>query len=103
VNLVAGVIHDPALILLDEPTLGVDPQLRSLIFDYLTALNKAGATIIYTTHYMKEAELLCSRVSIIDHGRIIKEGIPNELIAAMPGCQDLGQVFLSLTGRDLRD
>jgi ABC-2 type transport system ATP-binding protein len=103
VNLVAGLIHDPSLILLDEPTLGVDPQLRSLIFDYLAALNKAGATIIYTTHYMKEAELLCSRVNIIDHGLIISEGSPAELIAAMPGCNDLGQVFLYLTGRDLRD
>jgi ABC-2 type transport system ATP-binding protein len=103
VNLIAGVIHDPELILLDEPTLGVDPQLRSLIFETLVSLNKAGATLIYTTHYMEEAESLCKRVSIIDHGAILKEGSPEELIASVPGCKDLGQLFLSLTGRNLRD
>ena len=97
------MIHEPRLILLDEPTLGVDPQLRSLIFEYLAALNAAGTTLIYTTHYMKEAETLCNRVSIIDHGTILKEGRPSELISAEPGCYDLGQVFLALTGRDLRD
>jgi ABC-2 type transport system ATP-binding protein len=103
VNLIAGVLHEPDLILLDEPTLGVDAQLRSVIFDYVVSLNKAGATIIYTTHYMKEAESLCSRVSIIDHGQIITEGEPAALIAKTPGCDDLGQLFLHLTGRDLRD
>lgn len=103
VNLIAGIMHNPSLIMLDEPTLGVDPQLRSLIFDYLTALNKSGSTIIYTTHYMKEAEMLCNRVGIIDHGIIIRDGSPAELIAAAPGCNDLGQVFIQHTGRDLRD
>ena len=103
VNLIAGVIHEPQLILLDEPTLGVDPQLRSLIFDYLVELNQAGATLIYTTHYMKEAETLCNRVSIIDHGTILSEGSPSQLIEAVPGCNDLGQLFLTRTGRDLRD
>ena len=66
-------------------------------------LNSAGTTIIYTTHYMKEAESLCSRVNIIDHGEIIADGKPSELILANKGCNDLGQVFLKLTGRDLRD
>ena len=103
VNLIAGVIHEPELILLDEPTLGVDPQLRSMIFDFLTELNKKGATLIYTTHYMKEAEILCNRVGIIDHGIILKQGNPDELISSEPGCKDLGQLFLNLTGRDLRD
>ncbi len=103
VNLIAGVIHQPELILLDEPTLGVDPQLRSMIFDFLSGLNKKGATLIYTTHYMKEAEIMCNRVGIIDHGTILKKGNPGELIASEPGCMDLGQVFLKLTGRDLRD
>ena len=103
VNLIAGIIHEPSLVLLDEPTLGVDTQLRSLIFDYLKALNKTGTTILYTTHYMEEAEQLCSRVSIIDHGRIITDGIPAELIAASPGCSDLGHLFLNLTGTELRD
>lgn len=103
VNLIAGVIHQPELILLDEPTLGVDPQLRSMIFDFLTDLNNAGATLIYTTHYMKEAEDLCNRVGIIDHGSILKLGSPARLITSEPGCTDLGQVFLKITGRDLRD
>ncbi len=103
VNLVAGVIHHPELILLDEPTLGVDPQLRSMIFEFLSNLNREGATLIYTTHYMEEAEILCKRVGIIDHGTILKKGNPAQLIASEPGCNDLGQLFLSLTGRDLRD
>jgi len=103
VNLFAGVMHDPDLILLDEPTLGVDAQLRSVIFVYGSQLNKNGTTILYTTHYMKEAEMLCSKVNIIDHGLIIREGTPQELIQSEPGCTDLGQLFLQLTGRDLRD
>ncbi|OFY56692.1 MAG: hypothetical protein A2Y87_02225, partial [Bacteroidetes bacterium RBG_13_46_8] len=103
VNLIAGIIHEPSLVLLDEPTLGVDTQLRTLIFEYLKAMNNAGTTILYTTHYMDEAEQLCSRVSILDHGRIITEGKPDELIAASPGCPDLGQLFLRLTGTELRD
>ena len=103
VNLVAGIIHSPELLLLDEPTLGVDMQLRAMIFDFLVKMNKAGTTIIYTTHYMKEAENLCQRVAILDHGNIIAEGKPAELITAMPDCSDLGQLFLNLTGRDLRD
>lgn len=103
VNLISGIIHDPEILILDEPTLGVDIQLREMIFDYLTGLNKKGTTILYTTHYMKEAELLCSRVNIIDHGLLIADGSPRELISGNPGCDDLGQVFLKLTGRDLRD
>lgn len=103
VNLISGIIHDPELLILDEPTLGVDVQLREMIFEYLAGLNQKGTTIIYTTHYMKEAELLCSRVNIIDHGMLIADGSPSTLIEGNEGCADLGQVFLKLTGRDLRD
>jgi ABC-2 type transport system ATP-binding protein len=103
VNLICGIIHDPVLLLLDEPTLGVDIQLRTMIFDYLVDLNKMGTTILYTTHYMKEAEMLCARVNIIDHGEILANGRPVDLIAENSGCNDLGQVFLKITGRDLRD
>jgi len=103
VNLICGILHNPSLLLLDEPTLGVDSQLRTMIFEYLEELNKKGTTIIFTTHYMREAELLCSRVSFIDHGEIILEGNPAELVAAQKACQDLGQLFLNLTGRELRD
>jgi ABC-2 type transport system ATP-binding protein len=102
-NLVAGLIHDPQLIFLDEPTLGVDEQSRNLIFEFLEQLNRLGATIIYTTHYMKEAENLCQRVLIIDNGNIVVSGTPRELIENNKGCNDLGQVFLKLTGKELRD
>jgi ABC-2 type transport system ATP-binding protein len=102
VNLICGIIHDPELLLLDEPTLGVDIQLRTMLFDYLTDLNKKGTTIIYTTHYMKEAEELCSRINIIDHGNLLADGKPTDLIIENR-CEDLGQVFLKMTGRDLRD
>ena len=74
-----------------------------MIFDYLITLNKKGTTIIYTTHYMKEAEMLCSRINIIDHGQILADGIPADLVAQNKGCTDIGQVFLKMTGRDLRD
>jgi ABC-2 type transport system ATP-binding protein len=103
VNLICGIIHDPVLLLLDEPTLGVDIQLREMIFSYLVDLNKKGTTVLYTTHYMKEAEMLCSRVNIIDHGEILANGRPADLIKENDGCSDLGQVFLKITGRDLRD
>ncbi|MCU0455806.1 MAG: ABC transporter ATP-binding protein [Bacteroidales bacterium] len=103
VNLITGIFHSPELLILDEPTLGVDIQLREMIFGYLSELNRKGTTIIYTTHYMKEAELLCSRVNIIDNGMLIADGTPSELISESEGCADLGQVFLKLTGRDLRD
>ncbi len=102
-NLIAGLIHDPEIIFLDEPTLGVDAQSMNLIYDYLQQLNGKGKTIIYTTHYMKEAENMCNRVTIIDEGMIIANGTPKELIESNDSCNDLGQVFLKMTGRELRD
>ena len=102
-NLIAGLIHNPSIVFLDEPTLGIDAQSRGLIFNYLVKLNKAGTTLIYTTHYMKEAEDLCSRLVIIDQGNIIAEGSPESLIKSVDGCVDLGQVFIHLTGNELRD
>jgi ABC-2 type transport system ATP-binding protein len=70
-NMAAGLIHQPRLVLMDEPTVGVDPQSRNRIFEMIEALRKEGMTIIYTTHYMEEAERLCDRIAIVDHGRII--------------------------------
>jgi ABC-2 type transport system ATP-binding protein len=102
-NLIAGLLHQPSIVFLDEPTLGVDAQSRNLIFEYLQELNKRGVTCIYTTHYMEEAELLCSGIMIIDNGCSIAEGSPKELISRNEGCTDLGQVFLKLTGKQLRD
>jgi ABC-2 type transport system ATP-binding protein len=79
-NMIASLLHDPKVLLCDEPTVGVDPQSRNAIFDFLTSLNKQGKTIIYTTHYMEEAERLCSRIGIIDHGKIIALGTVDELL-----------------------
>lgn len=79
-NLAASLLHDPEIILCDEPTVGVDPQSRNAIFEMLSILNKTGKTIVYTTHYMEEAERLCSRLAVIDNGNIIAEGTLLELI-----------------------
>ena len=79
-NLAASLLHDPEIVLCDEPTVGVDPQSRNAIFDMLSELNKSGKTVVYTTHYMEEAERLCSRLAIIDHGNIIAIGTLVELI-----------------------
>lgn len=79
-NLAASLLHNPDLILCDEPTVGVDPQSRNAIFEMLQHINSEGKTIIYTTHYMEEAERLCSRLAIIDNGKIIAAGKLNELI-----------------------
>lgn len=80
VNLAVGLLHKPEILFLDEPTVGVDPQSRNAIFESVEALNRAGLTIIYTTHYMEEAERLCQRVAIVDHGRIIALDTPANLI-----------------------
>jgi ABC-2 type transport system ATP-binding protein len=101
-NLAAGVLHRPRILFLDEPTVGVDPQSRSLILDFLAGLRQRGTTVVYTTHYMEEARQLCTQVAVMDHGRIIAEGPPAELIAHYR-CADLEEVFLQLTGRTLRD
>jgi ABC-2 type transport system ATP-binding protein len=79
-NMAAGLIHRPRIILLDEPTVGVDPQSRNHIFEMVEALRTEGATVIYTTHYMEEAERLCDRIAIVDHGRVIAEGSKDELV-----------------------
>ncbi len=80
-NMAAGIIHRPRIVLMDEPTVGVDPQSRNRIFEMIEALRAEGTSIIYTTHYMEEAQRLCDRVAIIDHGRIIASGTSEELIA----------------------
>jgi ABC-2 type transport system ATP-binding protein len=79
-NMAAGIIHKPRLVLMDEPTVGVDPQSRNRIFEMIEQLRSEGMSILYTTHYMEEAERLCDRIAIIDHGRIIAEGTSEELV-----------------------
>ncbi len=79
INLACALLHSPKILLLDEPTVGVDPQSRNMIFELIEQLNKEGMTIIYTTHYMEEAERLCDRIGIIDSGVIVAQGTLDEL------------------------
>lgn len=111
-NLACAVVHEPELLLLDEPTVGVDPQSRNHIFDCLERLKGLGLTILYSTHYMEEAERLCDRVAIIDAGRILAAGTVPRLVEAHGDVEpviqlveppQLESVFLTLTGRSLRD
>jgi len=100
-NLAAGILHDPDILLLDEPTVGVDPQSRNAIFENLEELKRRGKALLYTTHYMEEVERLADRVVIIDHGRVIAD----DTLAGLRGHdgRSLEAVFLQLTGRSLRD
>jgi ABC-2 type transport system ATP-binding protein len=84
-NMVCSLLHEPTLLLLDEPTVGVDPQSRNLIFDTIEAMKEQGRTIIYTTHYMEEAERLCDRVAILDHGKILDMDSVDNLVARHGG------------------
>jgi linearmycin/streptolysin S transport system ATP-binding protein len=106
-NLAAGLLHDPDILLLDEPTVGVDPQSRNAIFDNLEALKARGKALLYTTHYMEEAERLADRIVVIDHGRVAANDTLAGLRARVPGADgrppSLETVFLALTGRSLRD
>jgi ABC-2 type transport system ATP-binding protein len=102
-NLAVAMLHAPQVLVLDEPTVGIDAQSRNTIMENLAALRDGGMTIIYTTHYMEEAESLCSRVAIMDNGRIISEGAPEDLIGQAQQCTNLEELFLRLTGKHLRD
>ena len=102
VNLAIGVIHHPKILFLDEPTTGVDVQTRHAIVDYLKELNKAGTTLIYTSHHLTEAESLCTKVALIDEGKIIENNDLQTLLKEHK--QDgLEGLFLNLTGRSYRD
>jgi len=141
-NLAVSLVNDPPLVMLDEPTAGVDPQSRNALFDLVLRMRSAGKTVVYTTHYMEEAQRLCDRVGIIDQGRLLALGTVGELLASHGGMSmvvvrraegesrvetadpvaeltramaaggvlgveverpSLESVFLSLTGRSLRD
>ena len=103
VNLIAGILHHPKVLFLDEPTVGVDVQSKNVIIDHLKQLNQLGTTIVYTSHHMIEAQDLCTKVAIIDHGKIIAQGTPSELIQAVENSKNLEGVYLNLTGGELRD
>jgi len=105
VNLAVSLMNHPELLFLDEPTVGVDPQSRNHIFTTIEGLRDEGMTILYTTHYMEEADRLCNRIAIMDNGRVAALDSPRNLKASVgdPDKVTLEDVFLSLTGRRLRD
>jgi ABC-2 type transport system ATP-binding protein len=102
-NLIADIIHNPRILFLDEPTVGVDVHSKNVIIESLFNINRAGTTIVYTSHYLEEAEKLCSYISIIDEGNIITEGTLAEIRKTHNMEAKLEDIFLQLTGRDLRD
>ena len=97
-----ALVTDPRVVLLDEPTVGMAPQARRAVWDFIIELKDKGKTIVLTTHYMEEAEELCDEVGIIDHGRLIALGSPAEL-KVKSGAKDLEDVFIQLTGRRIRE
>jgi ABC-2 type transport system ATP-binding protein len=105
INLAIALMGEPELLFLDEPTVGIDPQSRNHIFQNILGLQKNGMTILYTTHYMEEAERLCQRVAIMDGGQIMTMDTPYQLKSQLgsPDKVTLEDVFLKLTGRSLRD
>jgi ABC-2 type transport system ATP-binding protein len=102
ISLVMGLVHNPKIAFLDEPTVGMDPQSRRAVWDFITHLKKQNKTIILTTQYMEEAEQLCDRIAIIDHGKLIALGTPKQLKEKY-AAKDLEDVFLQLTGRKMRE
>src|SRR4051794_4040356 len=98
-----GLLHTPKILFLDEPTLGLDPQSRNQLWTHVRHLNETeGVTVFLTTHYMDEAERVAHRITIIDHGRIVAQGSPQEL-KQQTGTDSLEQAFLALTGTSIRD
>lgn len=102
VNLIAAILHEPRVLFLDEPTVGIDVQSRTVIVDFLKTFNRKGCTIFYTSHHMKEAENLCTHVAIMDNGKIVAQGTPDHLKRTYTA-DHLEDVFLHVTGKDLRD
>lgn len=106
-NIACGIAHKPKLIIMDEPTVAVDPQSRNKILEGIVELNRQGSTIIYTSHYMEEVEQICTRIAILDHGRCLALGTKEELKSMIksdhPENLTLNDVFLAITGKELRD
>jgi ABC-2 type transport system ATP-binding protein len=102
-NLAVGILHEPEVLFLDEPTVGIDAQSRNLILERLVELQHAGMTLFYTTHHMEEARQLCDEVAIVDAGRVIAGGAPAQLVGDAADCSNLEELFLSLTGKQVRD
>ena len=105
-NIACAIGHNPDLLIFDEPTVGIDPQSRNFILEKIKESNQKGATVIYTSHYMEEVEAICSRIAIMDNGKVIACGTSEELKKMVTNGSDdisLEEVFLTLTGKSLRD
>jgi ABC-2 type transport system ATP-binding protein len=96
------LVHNPEIAFLDEPTVAMDPQSRHAVWEFIKELKQRRKTVILTTHYMEEAEFLCDRVGIIDHGRIIALDSPKELMNKYHA-KNLEDVFIQLTGKNIRE
>jgi daunorubicin resistance ABC transporter ATP-binding subunit len=102
INLAMALVHNPEIAFLDEPTVAMDPQSRHAVWEFIKELKQQGKTVILTTHYMEEAEYLCDRVGIIDHGRIIALDTPKDLMKKYH-TKNLEDVFIQLTGKNIRE
>ncbi len=106
-NIACAIGHKPELLIFDEPTVGIDPQSRNFILEKIRDVNSQGATVIYTSHYMEEIEAICTRIAIMDNGKIVAIGTKEELVELVTSDKDsqmtLEEVFLTLTGKKLRD
>lgn len=102
-NIIASILHEPRLLVLDEPTAGVDVQSRAMILQFLRDYNAKGNSVIYTSHLLDEAEQICDEVAIIDEGKLVTQGTPSELIGHHGSCRNLEDVFLHYTGHAVRD
>lgn len=104
-NIACAISHSPKILIMDEPTVGIDPQSRNKIMEAIKDINASGTTVIYTSHYMEEIEILCNRIVLIDKGVII-EDLDKNLYKSKYfkfGCKTLEDIFLHITGTDLRD
>ncbi len=102
-NIIASLLHQPSLLIMDEPTAGVDVQSRALILNFLEEYHEQGNTVLYTSHLMDEAQKICDEVVIVDDGKYVVSGTPGELIVNTPDCTTLEDVFLHYTGHTVRD
>jgi len=102
-NIIVGILHSPKLLIVDEPTAGIDVQSKKFILENLQEINSKGTTILYTSHYMDEAEKFCTNIAIIDKGKLIANNTPKELIMQTDNSTCLEDVFLNLTGRKIRE
>ena len=98
INLVAGILHSPEVLFLDEPTVGVDVQSKNIIIDYLKELNRGGMSILYTSHHLQEAQDFCDRVGILNEGQLLKEDTPQNLITEVQAF-NLEEAFIQVTGK----